>query len=682
MIKKYTFGKPITTGSTVMQFNEAGDFPAIIKTQEDGFIINLDKDDVIYGLGESVRGINKRGFLYKSWCSDDPDHNEEKNSLYGAHNFIIISGKEKIGLFFDYPGQITYDAGFTNNSVLHIILETMDFYMYVITAKDEKEIVSEFRNLTGESYIPPLWAFGYGQSRWGYKNHEDLDEVLANYRREDIPIDSIYMDIDYMDHYKDFTLNDEAFPDFENYVNHMSEEGIHLVPIIDAGVKIEKDYDIYEEGVENNYFCKDEEGNNFVAGVWPGKVHFPDFLDPEAAKWFGMKYKYLTDKGIDGFWNDMNEPAMFYSEKHLNEVFAKLKEMDDKELDIDGFFALSDLIRGIANNMQDYQSFYHNFNGEKVRHDKVHNLFGYYMTKAASDAFKNISPNKRILMFSRASAIGMHRYAGIWTGDNKSMWSHLLMNIQMMPSLNMCGFLFSGADTGGFGSNCTSDLMARWLAFSIFTPLFRNHSAIGTRDQELYRFDNCHELGELVKLRYRFLPYLYSEFVKAVKNNAMLFRPLAFDYPDDKDAKACQDQVMFGEGLMLAPVYTQNADGRHVYLPDNMLMVRFSDSEHYECTHCQKGHNYFYIAENEVVFFIKPEKVFVMCNGGKNTRDTDLRDLHIINNATKSISYDYYTDDGYTRNINMESNVIKINIDADNNIDTNTNKLTVKSEKF
>ena len=254
--------------------------------------------------------------------------------------------------------------------------------------------------------------------------------MADQYEKAGIPIDMIYMDIDYMERFKDFTVDEKAFPNFPSFVEEMRGRGIHLVPIIDAGVKIEDGYDVYEEGVKGDFFCKKENGENLVAAVWPGKVHFPDFLKDSAREWFGNKYKVLLDQGIDGFWNDMNEPAIFYTEDHLKEVFEKIEDYKGKNLDIWSFFEFKGLVGSIDNNEEDYRRFYHEYNGQKIRHDKVHNIFGYNMTRAAGEAFEKLSPDKRILMFSRSSFIGAHRYGGVWCGDNQSWWSHLLLNIQ------------------------------------------------------------------------------------------------------------------------------------------------------------------------------------------------------------------------------------------------------------
>lgn len=651
MVKKYVFGKPFETYAVVNKEN-------ILETSEserrnffDKAVIDIalepyggitwdrpdDADEgnamqyrvemsdsiVVYGLGENVRGINKRGWVYESKCSDDPNHTESKRSLYGAHNFIIIADidhpEKSKGLFIDYPGRVIFDIGYLDKNELVITVCNENFTAYEITSEKDSEsdesrnylysIVRQFRHIIGKSYIPPRWAFGYQQCRWSYMSADEVSDVVDNYRKRNIPIDAVYLDIDYMERYKDFTVNNETFPEFAGFVKEMHDKHIHLVPIIDAGVKIEDGYETYEEGKKNGYFCKEADGGDFVAGVWPGRVHFPDVLNADARKWFGHGYKVLLDAGIDGFWNDMNEPAIFYSEKHLKEVFDKIDEYKGRNLDIQSFSEFKGNVEGISNNLGDYERFYHRATqpeGEVVvRHDHVHNLYGYNMTRAASESFKELAPDKDILMFSRASYIGMHRYGGIWTGDNHSWWSHILLCLKMLPSLNMCGFMYVGSDIGGFNDNTTEELLMRWMGLGVFVPLMRNHAAAGTRYQELYRFTDTDAFKNIVNIRYALIPYLWDAYKKAVEDETLMYKPLGFEHPDDKVAVATEDQLYVGDDIMICPVYTQNAIGRYVYLPEPMTMVRMKSSDEYALEKYDAGHYFVEIAAQEIVFFIR-----------------------------------------------------------------------------
>ena len=652
MIRKYRIGNPIPTDSVVKEIVlSEGTVPYFDRNDEKKELtLLLKKNDRVYGLGETVRGMNKRGWLYTSNNSDDPNHTENKNSLYASQNFFVVFSKEdQFGVYVDTPGKVSFDIGYTKLDKMRIIFEDFDADIYIVEGESVLDIVSQFRGIIGRSYIPPKWAFGFGQSRWSYMTADEVREVADKYQEAGIPLDMIYMDIDYMERYKDFTVDESSFPEFPKFVEEMKRRGIHLVPIIDAGVKVEEGYDVYDEGVEKGYFVKKENGENLLAAVWPGLVHFPDFLNDDARAWFGNKYKVLIDQGIDGFWNDMNEPAIFYTQDHLDEVFEQIDEYKGKNLDVKAFFEFRDLVGTISNYPEDYKRFYHEYKGQKIRHDKVHNIFGYNMTRAAGEAFERISPDKRILMFSRSSYIGAHRYGGIWHGDNHSWWSHLLLNIQQMPAVNMCGFLYTGADIGGFGSDTTEDLVLRWTAFGIFTPLFRNHCALGMRHQELYRFENVDTFRNIINLRYALIPYLYSEFMKAALGNKMLFKPLCFEYDDERSAQV-EDQLLVGESIMIAPVYTQNATGRYVYLPENMKLIRFRAYDDYDEEILGAGDHYVKADLNEILVFVRKGHVLPLAEPSKGMEcNLNNAEMKYICYDSDAASYELYTDDGVSR---------------------------------
>lgn len=659
MIKKYVYGNPFPTDAVVKDIEKSEDTLPFFKTDNNGeFIYHLSENDIVYGLGEQIRGINKRGWQYISWNYDNPNHQEDTRSLYGSHNFIIICGNVTFGAFFDYAGKIEFDIGYTKRNLMKIKVPKNDLVLYIITGENEKDIVKQFRKIIGRSYIPPFWAFGYGQSRWGYKNEQDIRAVAEKYKSLGIPLDSIYLDIDYMERYKDFTIDKERFPNFRNLVEDMKSQGIHLVPIIDAGVKIEKGYNVYEEGVQKNYFCKNVDGKDFIGAVWPGRVHFPDFLQSDARKWFGNKYSVLTNLGIDGFWNDMNEPAIFYTEDRLADTCAEIKKLTSGNMGINEYFSFTGMVAGLNGNIGDYDKFYHNVNGTMIKHSDVHNLYGMNMTRSAFEALQEIYPDKRTLFFSRSSYIGAHRYGGIWQGDNKSWWSHILQSMQQLPALNMAGFLFVGSDTGGFGCDTTEDLMLRWLQYSIFTPLFRNHSADGTRLQELYRFDNVSVATEMIKIRYSLIPYLYSEFLKSALNDEMMFKPLTFDFPNDIMAKQVEDQLLLGNELMIAPVYKQNAQGRYVYLPEEMMLVRMKSCNDYKMEIFPQGHHYIDIPLDELVFFIRNKKSIPFSKTADNTSKIDTSSIKLLGYSDSS--YILYSDNGFSSNLEDNLTISKL----------------------
>lgn len=654
MIQRFSFGHPFPTQSVVLSLPaESGPIP-FLTPDGSGWQLTLSEQAAVYGLGEMPRGINKRGWHYIANNTDESRHSEDKLSFYGAHNFLLVrDGSTCFGLFVDFPGKVYYDIGYSRHDLLSFHTETPDYDLYLLSGGSENAICKEFRTLIGRSYIPPKWAFGLAQSRWGYKTEEDVREVARQYKEHDLPLDMICMDIEYMQDYADFTVNKERFPDLTKLSADLKAQGIRLVPIIDAGVRVDPNDSTCAEGLEKGYFCKKADGTPFVAAVWPGKAYFADFLRPEVREWFGHKYKALTDCGIEGFWNDMNEPSLFYSPERLRaflDDMAALREKDNIEQE-EFFPRVVGGAMGLMNSPADYASFYHEADGQKVRHDQVHNLYGGSMTRAAGEAFADLRPGQRTLLYSRSSFIGSHRYGGIWLGDNNSSWAQLLANIQMMPSVQMCGFLYSGADLCGFSCDTTPDLALRWLEFGLLTPLMRNHSAVGTRMQEYYRFPEVlPAVRNMIRLRYALLPYLYSEFMKAALENTSYFRPLAFDYPDDPDAREVEDQLLLGEGLMAAPVYVQNAHGRHVYLPEPMKLLRLRAVDDYDEEILPAGHHYIRCALDEMLLFIRPGHIIPVAQPANNTAELDDASLTLWSFLPNGESAEYrmYRDDGVT----------------------------------
>lgn len=669
MIYKFSFGTIVETNAVVRTIqSDTGVPPVGTVLSASPFFWNykMGREDVIYGLGENMRGMNKRGFRYVSWCSDQSNQNETTESLYGAHNFMLISGSKTFGTFFDTSSRITFDAGWTEPDTLTVTESSTGVDFYIITADKSGEsqladITRQFRRLIGQSYIPPRWAFGFQQSRWGYRTENDVREVVKKFRDAEIPLDAVCLDIDYMEDYEDFTVDKAKFPDMKKFASELKAEGVHLVPIIDAGVKIKKGYSVYEEGIAHHYFCTKKDGTPYTAGVWPGRSNFPDFLNPEVRSWFGAKYETLTSLGIEGFWNDMNEPAMFYSDESLAETFKKVKAFEGKNLDINSFFEFTSLAGSTFNRTDDYERFYNKAqmkdgSTNTLRHDMVHNLFGANMTRAAAEGLSKISPGKRMLLYSRASCIGAHRYGGIWTGDNTSWWGHLKQEIQMLPGLNMCGFLYTGADIGGFGADTSRDLVLRWTEFGVFTPLMRNHSAWNTRRQECYQYEQIEDFRSVMNLRYALIPFIYSEFVKASLSGGMYFRPLSFDYPDDMRAFHVEDELMMGESLLIAPVYEQNATGRCVYLPEDMIQVTWQNGIAVQ-QNVSKGDHYVNVPLNAVVFFVRHGRLVPLCRPESSSGKLDTNHFTFLGDGA---SYELYEDDGYTREIALKDHLRKI----------------------
>lgn len=647
----FTFGEPVETGILMGAKEEVSLKLPLEISRKDGhsrFSFPLTERDRVYGLGPNLGGINKRGRKYESYCTDDPLHHEDKTTLYGAHNFFILEDDDVArGYFIDFPSRIRYDVGFTSLSDFTVDIFGEDFTLLVIDGENLKSIVRNFHEVIGKPYMPPKWGLGYAQSRWGYKTAEDVRKVREAFLRHDLPLDSIYLDLDYMEDFKDFSVSEERFPKLQKLSQELRETGVHLVPIIDAGVKIEEGYDIYEEGIAGDHFVKNAQGEPYVAAVWPGKVHFPDFLQEKTQAWFGEKYKALTDLGIDGFWNDMNEPAIFYDETSLQEGVEAAMEAQGGNLGVYAFFNLRDKFQNIGNKDEYYQRFFHEFHGKTYSNEELHNLYGFYMTKSASEGLRKLL-NKRFVLISRASSIGMHRYSGIWTGDNSSWWSHLSLNLRMLPALNMSGFYYVGADTGGFGGNAYGELLLRWLQLSAFTPLLRNHSALGCAQQEPYAFgpEMAEKAREVLRDRYRLIPYLYSETLKAWKEGGLMFTPLAFEFWGE-EAQNAEDQMLLGEELMISPVTQANAGGRYVYLPEAMAEVTFKEDQ-VTLTLQKEGVRYMSYALDELKFHLRRNHLLPFVPPASSTRELEVSTLYVLGYVETEGEYELLDDDGIT----------------------------------
>ncbi len=648
----YRFGSPMEFGTILkdglnfgfVDTNKIEYFKFETKSDHLEFVYDLSLDDKIYGLGETTGPINKRGACYETYNTDTTEHYPSTKSLYSSLPFLIVIGSKSFAFLIDYPSKIAFDIGFTNKDIFKIKVFSKDFDFYIIKGKDPRELIKNYLKLVGEPFVPPKWAFGYQQSRWSYPTKDKVLDIARTFRQKNIPCDAIYLDLDYMDDYKIFTTNDDNFKDFERFSRNMSLMGFKLVPIIDPGVKIEKNYYVYESGIQKDVFCKDKDDNNFIGAVWPGLVHFPDFLNDNVKLWWGDLYKKFVDIGIVSFWNDMNEPSIFYTPESLNSVENSLKDLAYSN-GIETLIHLSSLEDKLHGKWI-YTKFYHRIGLKKVNHNDVHNLYGFSMAKATADGLKRLS-DQRYFLLSRSAYVGAHRFTSIWMGDNKSWWEHLKMNMNMLISLNMAGFFYTGADIGGFGDDCNSKLMIRWTQLGIFTPLFRNHSAIDTRNQEPWAFDVETEkiLKDLIKLRYALVPYLYSEFMKSVRDLTPVVTPLFFNF-NDPEVYDIEDQFLYGSSVMLAPIYTPY-DSRFVYLPeDSWLLWKAKNYLERNLQILKPGAHLINTDVSEIPIFIKHNSMIVLTKPMNYVGEEQIKELTVIAFVDSEAEYVYYDDNG------------------------------------
>lgn len=491
----------------------------------------------IYGLGENTGFLDKNGESYELWNSDvyDP-HVPDIGSLYVSIPLLIHFRYDRpvYGIFLDNPGCTSFDMRSDHEAyTFKINTGTLDYYF--IHGPELKDVVSRYSELTGRIELPPAWAIGYHQSRYSYMSQEEVMELARTFRDKRIPCDVIYLDIHYMDEYRVFTFDPTRFPNPRKMIQELREMGIRIVPIVDPGVKRDPNYLPYREGVQRGYFCRKLEGELFIGDVWPGASAFPDFTEEEVRSWWGDQHSYYTELGIAGIWNDMNEPSVFNS--------------PSKTMDLDVV---------------------HGNDGDAKTHRELHNLYGMLMSMATQQGLKRNLQGERPFVVTRAGYAGVQKYAATWTGDNRSYWEHLAMSIPMVLNLGLSGQPFAGPDIGGFSHDATPELLARWTQAGAFFPFCRNHSVLESVYQEPWAFGP--EIEEIcrkyIRLRYRFLPYLYTLFYEAYKTGLPVMRPLILEYPHDRNVYNLCDQFMVGSSLLVAPILRPGTESRAVYLPE------------------------------------------------------------------------------------------------------------------
>lgn len=494
----------------------------------------MEGGEAFYGLGDKTGFLNKRGYEYVMWNTDDPAPQMDNfKSLYKSIPFFITLRDDAVfGLFYDNPYRSCFDMGKESDEYYWYGAADGNLDYYLIAGDSMAEVVGGYTYLTGTAPLPQKWTLGYQQCRWSYMSDAEVRSVAEHMRKCGIPCDAIHLDIDYMDRYKVFTWtpDQERYPDPERLISDLADDGIKIVTIIDPGVKVEEGYSVYDEGVEKGYFAKTPEGDIYVNEVWPGDAVYPDFGKKEVRSWWGKNQQFLLDKGVRGVWNDMNEPASFRGQLPPDVVFTDEDEISN--------------------------------------HARMHNLYGHNMAKATYEGLKE-RDGRRPFVITRACYAGTQKYSTAWTGDNHSIWAHLQMVIPQLCNMGLSGMPFVGTDVGGFGSDCTKELLCRWVEAGCFSPLFRNHSAMGTRYQEPWQFDEetVRIYRKAVELRYHLIPYYYDLFWEEEKTGLPIMRPLVLHYEKDETARECNTEFLVGRNLLAAPVVTQGDRKKMVYLP-------------------------------------------------------------------------------------------------------------------
>jgi alpha-glucosidase len=516
----------------------------------------------IYGLGERTGPMNKRGQAFPIWNIDPPRyHTAATVTMYTSIPFYIGFSVEEgraYGVLIDITGRVDMDMGKTHEAEASMTVEGDNLVAYFFTGPTAADVMRQYAELTGHMPLPDRWTLGYHQSRWGYISQTQVEEIATQLRERNHPCDAIWLDIDYMDGFRNFTWNPETFPNPSLMTQKLHEQGLHLITILDPGTKVDERYFVYQQGMEHDYFCRYQNGKLFTGKVWPGECVFPDFSRSEVRTWWGNLYQRLLDDGVDGIWNDMDEPSLARISLPAEQVEATtqapvhVNTMDNDVLHNAGGDTPTDP------------------DGPPVLHKFFHNAYGMEMARSTYDGLLRLRPNSRPFVLTRSGTAGMQRYAALWTGDNTSSWEHLSLAIRMCLNISMSGVPFVGVDIGGFWNACPAELLVRFAQLGAFLPFCRNHNAVGNPSQEPWAFGESHESAfrKAIETRYSLIPYLYTLFQEASTDGTPIMRPLYYHYPRDEQACDSETEFLIGDALLSAPIYEQGATSRSVYLPE------------------------------------------------------------------------------------------------------------------
>ncbi|PQJ77553.1 glycoside hydrolase family 31 protein [Polaribacter glomeratus] len=495
------------------------------------------KAESFYGLGDKPVEVNMKGKRFENWATDSYAFGKNTDPIYKAIPFYTaIQDNKSYGIFFDNTFKTHFDFAHERRNVTSFWAQGGEMNYYFIYGPKMEDVVANYTDLTGKPHtLPPLWALGFHQCKWSYYPESNVKEITKTFRDLKIPCDAIYLDIDYMDGFRCFTWDKKHFPDPKRMVRELEEDGFKTVVIIDPGIKIDLEYDVFKEALDKDYFCKRADGPYMKGKVWPGECYFPDFTKPEVREWWsGLFQELIEDIGVKGVWNDMNEPAVM--------------DVPNK--------SFPDDVR-------------HDYDGNPCSHRKAHNIYGTQMARATYHGLKKYAYPKRPFVITRSAYSGAQRYTSTWMGDNVATWEHLAIANNQAQRMAMSGFSFAGSDIGGFAEQPQGELFARWIQLGVFHAFCRVHSSGDHGDQEPWVFGT--EITDIVRkfveIRYQLLPYLYTAFWNHINHGTPILKSLVLYDQEDVATHYRSDEFIFGDSILVCPILEPNSKGRRMYIP-------------------------------------------------------------------------------------------------------------------
>ncbi|XP_024015118.1 uncharacterized protein LOC18025210 isoform X2 [Eutrema salsugineum] len=498
-----------------------------------------------YGTGEVGGQLERTGKRVFTWNTDAWGYGSGTTSLYQSHPWVlaVLPSGETLGVLADTTRKCEIDL--RKEGIIRIIAPTSYPIITFGPFSSPTAVLESLSHAVGTVFMPPKWALGYHQCRWSYMSDKRVAEIAETFRDKKIPSDVIWMDIDYMDGFRCFTFDKERFPDPSALAKHLHNNGFKAIWMLDPGIKKEEGYYVYDGGSKNDVWIRRKDGKPFTGEVWPGPCVFPDYTNSEARSWWANLVKDFISNGVDGIWNDMNEPAIF--------------KVVTKTMPENNIHRGDDELGGVQN------------------HSHYHNVYGMLMARSTYEGMELADKNKRPFVLTRAGFIGSQRYAATWTGDNLSTWEHLHMSISMVLQLGLSGQPLSGPDIGGFAGNATPRLFGRWMGVGAMFPFCRGHSEAGTDDHEPWSFgEECEEVCRAaLKRRYQLLPHFYTLFYIAHTTGAPVAAPIFFADPKDSRLRTVENAFLLGSLLIHASTFSNQGSHELQHILPRGIWLRF-----------------------------------------------------------------------------------------------------------
>jgi alpha-glucosidase len=523
-----------------------------IRFDGDAFRIykTMPADEHYFGLGDKTGPLDRRNEAFTLWNTDAYRFQESTDPLYKSiPYFMTYRAGQAAGVLLDNTWRTSFDFGKETSGVYSFGAADGPLDYYFFLGPSPKQVVETYAWLTGTPPLPPLWSLGFQQSRYSYMTQARVLEVAKRFRTDSIPADAIYLDIDFQQKNRPFTINTSAFPDFSGMIAQLKKEDFHVVVITDLHIANlpGQNYAPYDSGIAGDHFVKNPDGTVFTGKVWPGPSVFPDFTRQQTRAWWGNLYTEFRHDGVDGFWNDMNEPSIF------DTANKTMPENAVHRIDEPGFAQRT------------------------ATHAEIHDVYGMENSRATYEGLRALDPGIRPFVLTRATYAGGQRYAATWTGDNSSSWNHLRFTTPMLENLGLSGFAFSGADVGGYAGTPSPELLTKWLEVAAFQPIDRDHTEKGTGDQEPWVGGPAQEAirRHFIEARYELLPYLYSLADEASRTGLPVVRPLFLEFPDaapdhhpiDTDINAASEFLLGPDLLIAPPPFPDELDDYSVEFP-------------------------------------------------------------------------------------------------------------------